>query len=428
MQDQRKWNRRAFLRLSGGVASVALLAACQPIVAPAGTIPSAASGTTTITTTVTTTGKGEARFAYVGTYTRGAPGGWSDKAEATHPTGVAVFAVAPETGAFTLIETVPSDNPSYLTLHPTQRYLYVSNEIADYDGQKDAGSIEAYAIDETSGKLTLLNRQAVGSIPAHMSVDPTGKYLVAGIYVGGSFQVLPIKDDGSLDAVSDEVKESGKGPNEARQEAPHPHCVIFDPAGKYIATADLGNDKVQIFQLADGKLVKASEQSVAPGSGPRHLSFHPSGQYLYVICELTATITAFPYDAATGALGDALQVISTVPDDFPPDKSTAEIMVHPSGKFLYGSNRKFEDHPLADAIVGFAIDEATGKLTLIEHTTENIHFPRGFNFDPTGKWLYALNQKGDTIVQLLIDQTTGKLTPTGLIIDTPVPVSIAFKV
>ncbi|CAN5568618.1 6-phosphogluconolactonase [soil metagenome] len=423
MQDQRKWNRRAFLRLSGGVASVALFAACQPIVAPAGTVPSASSGAA-----VTATGKGEARFAYVGTYTRGAPGGWSDKAEATHPTGVAVFAVAPDTGAFTLIETVPSDNPSYLTLHPTQRYLYVSNEIADYDGQKDTGSIEAYAIDENTGQLTLLNRQAVGSIPAHMSVDPTGKYLVAGIYVGGSFQVLPIKDDGSLDAVSDEVKESGKGPNEARQEAPHPHCVIFDPAGKYIATADLGNDKVQIFQLDDGKLAKVSEQSVAPGSGPRHLSFHPSGKYLYVICELTATITAFPYDAASGALGEALQVIGTVPDDFPSDKSTAEIMVHPSGKFLYGSNRKFEEHPLADAIVGFAIDEASGQLTLIEHTTENIHFPRGFNFDPTGKWLYALNQKGDTIVQLLIDQTTGKLTPTGLITDAPVPVSIAFKV
>ncbi len=423
MQDQRKWNRRAFLRLSGGAASIVLLAACQPIVAPAGTASNTAGSAT-----VTAAGKGEARFAYVGTYTRGAPGGWSDKAEKTHPTGVAVFAVTPGTGAFTLIETVPSDNPSYLTLHPSQRYLYVSNEIGDYEGKKDAGSIEAYAIDETTGKLTLLNRQAVGSIPAHMSVDPTGKYLVAGIYVGGSFQVLPIKDDGSLEPVSDEVKESGKGPNAKRQEAPHPHCVVFDPAGHYIATADLGNDKAQIFKLDNGKLVKVSEQSVAPGSGPRHLSFHPSGKFLYVICELTATITAFPYDAESGKLGDALQVISTVPDDFPPDKSTAEIMVHPSGKFLYGSNRKFEEHPLADAIVGFAIDEATGKLTLIEHTTENIHFPRGFNFDPTGKWLYALNQKGDTIVQLAIDQTTGKLTPTGLITDTPVPVSIAFKV
>jgi len=421
MQDQRKWSRRTFLRVSGGVASAILLAACQPIVAPTASAPAASTGGASAA-------KGEARFAYVGTYTRGAPGGWSEKAEKTHPTGVAVFAVTPGTGAFTPIETVPSDNPSFLAIHPTQRYLYVSNEIADYEGKKDTGSVEAYAIDESTGKLTLLNRQAVGSIPAHLAVDPTGKYLVMGIYVGGSFQVLPIKDDGSLDPVSDEVKETGKGPNEKRQEAPHPHCVMFDPAGNYIATADLGNDMVQIFKLDNGKLVKASEAMVAPGSGPRHLSFHPNGKYLYVICELTATITAFPYDAASGKLGEALQVIGTVPDDFPPDKSTAEIMVHPSGKFLYGSNRKFEDHPLADAIVGFSIDEATGKLTLIGHTTENIQFPRGFNFDPTGKWLYALNQKGDTIVQLAIDEATGKLSPTGLITDAPVPVSLVFKV
>jgi len=417
MQHQRKWSRRSFLQFAGGTASLVLLAACKPIT-PETTLAPAQGAVTT--------GK-KARFAYVASYTRGAPGGWSDKAEKSHPTGFSTFTVSPDTGLFTPLETVPSDNPSFMAIHPTGKYLYVSNEIADYEGKKDTGSVEAYAIDDSTGKLTLLNRQAIGSIPAHLSVDPTGKYLVMAIYVGGTFQVLPIKEDGSLDAVSDEVKESGKGPNEKRQEAPHPHCIIFDPAGKYIATADLGTDQVQIFKLDNGKLAKVSEQKVAAGSGPRHLAFHPSGKYLYAICELTATIVAFPYDAASGKLGDALQTIGTVPDDFPPDKSTAEIMVHPSGKFLYGSNRKFEDHPLADAIVGFKIDEATGKLTLIGHTTQDIQFPRSFNMDPTGTWLYAANQKGDTIIQYNIDQTTGELKPTGQVVDAPVPVCIVFK-
>ena len=414
MQQQRKWSRRVFLQIAGGTAGVVLMAACKPITAPA---PGAAP----------VANPGKARFAYVASYTRGAPGGWSDKAEKSHPTGFSTFTVSPDTGAFTALESVPSDNPSFIAIHPTGRYLYVSNEIADYEGKKDAGSVEAYAIDDKTGKLTLLNRQAVGSIPAHLLVDPTGRYLVMAIYVGGSFQVLPIKEDGSLDPVSDEVKETGSGPNTKRQEAPHPHCVMFDPNGRYIATADLGTDKVRVFKLDNGKLAQVSEVAVAAGSGPRHLAFHPNGRYLYVICELTATVVAYPYDAESGKLGDALQTIGTVPADFPPDKSTAEIMVHPSGKFLYGSNRKFEDHPLADAIVAFKIDEASGKLTLIGHTTQDIKFPRSFALDPTGTWLYAANQKGDSIIQFNIDQSTGELKPAGQVIDAPVPVCIVFK-
>jgi 6-phosphogluconolactonase (cycloisomerase 2 family) len=251
--------------------------------------------------------------------------------------------------------------------------------------------------------------------------------VVVGNYVGASFQVLPINADGSLEPVSGEVQQTGSGPNADRQEAPHPHAVMFDPAGNYIATADLGIDKVETFQLADGGLTKVGEASMAPGAGPRHVAFHPNGTILYVINELDSTITALNYDAETGQLGEAIQTVSTVPEDFEGLKSTAEIMVHPSGKFLYGSNRKHVEHPQADAIVAFSIDEATGELTLIGYTTENIQFPRGFNIDPTGTWLYALNQKGDTIVQLAIDQETGELSPTGVIIETPVPVSIVFK-
>jgi 6-phosphogluconolactonase len=369
--------------------------------------------------------EGETWYAYVGSYTRGAPGGWSEQAEQSPSEGIAVFAVDPETGAMEHIQTVASENPSFLTLHPNQSYLYVLNEIADYEGES-AGSMEAYAIDEETGELTLINRQSVDSIPAQLVVDPSGSYLIVANYVGGSYEVLPINEDGSLEPVSDRIVQEGSGPHD-RQEAPHPHAVALDPAGNFIATADLGIDSLQIFELDEGRLVQVSEASVAPGSGPRHVAFHPNGEVLYVINELTATITAFAFDSETGQIGEELQNIGTVPDDFPEHKSTAEIMVHPSGNFLYGSNRKFEDHPLADSIAAYRIDQESGELTLIGHTTDNIVFPRAFNFDPTGRWLYVLNQKGDTIVQFSIDPESGELSPTGLVTESTTPVSIVFR-
>jgi 6-phosphogluconolactonase (cycloisomerase 2 family) len=369
---------------------------------------------------------GANQFAFVGTYTRGAPSGWSDAAELAHPEGIYAFSFNPDTGEMTPIQTVPSENPSFLAIHPSQQFLYAVNEIDDYEGA-EAGSIEAYAIDPESGELTLLNRQPIDTIPAHLAVDPTGSYVVLGNYVGGSFQLLPIQEDGSLGEVLHSVEQSGTGPNAERQEAPHPHAVAFDPSGAYIATADLGTDQVQIWQIAGDQLVQVDEAMVAPGSGPRHVAFHPNGAYLYVINEVTGNITVYPFDAATGQLGDEIQTIGTVPDDFAGVRSTAEIMVHPSGNFLYGSNSKHEEHPLADSIAAYSIDPETGELTLVGHATEGIQFPRGFNFDPTGRWLYALNQKGDTIVQFEINQETGELTPTGLVIETPVPVSLVFK-
>lgn len=259
-----------------------------------------------------------------------------------------------------------------------------------------------------------------------LSVDPSGSYLVIANYVGASFNLLPIAEDGSLGEVLDTVQQSGSGPH-ARQDAPHSHAVVFDPNGNYILTADPGIDKLQVFEIADDKLVQVSKASLAPGSGPRHVAFHPSGNYLYTISELIGSVAPFAYDSATGQIGEQLQTIGTVPDDFPAERSTAEIMVHPSGRFLYGSNRKFEDHPLADSIMAYAIDESSGELTLISHTTEGIAFPRAFNFDPSGTWLYACNQKGDTIVQFAIDQESGELTPTRVVTETPVPVSLVFK-
>jgi len=368
-------------------------------------------------------GAGEARFAYVGTYTTNPPGGGGP----LPAVGIAVFRVAAD--ALTLVQTVPSANPSFLAVHPTQRFLYATNEIDDYGGQQ-TGSVEAYAIDQATGMLTLLNRQATGGpIPAHLAVAPDGRTLVIANYVGGNFVALPLGADGALGPVTNAIQHTGSGPNTDRQEAPHPHCVAFDPAGRYIASADLGIDTIQVFRLdAAGRLVVVGEAKTAPGAGPRHLAFNPDGRFLYVVSELNATITVFPYAAATGTLGQALQTLSTVPANFVGTRSTAEIVVHPSGKFLYNSNRGQPDAttPEANAIVGYAIDGATGKLTLTGYTTAGIKYPRNFAIDPTGTWLYACNQQADTIVPFRIDAATGRLTATGQVTPTPTPVCLVF--
>jgi 6-phosphogluconolactonase len=363
-----------------------------------------------------------AKYAYIGTYTRDAPGGDSGQAQSE---GIYVAKVDQETGQLELLQTVPSDNPSFLALSPDQRFLFAINEVADFEGE-EVGSVEAYRIDEASGEIALINRQALpGSIPAHLAVDPSGEHLVVALYMGGSYVVLPIGEDGSLGAATGEVVQQGSGPNEQRQEAPHPQAVTFDPAGRYIATADLGIDKVEIFELQEGKLAKVSEVAMEPGAGPRHVAFNPDGTMLYVINELNATIAALPYDADSGKLGEPVATVSTVADDFPDAKSTAEIMVHPSGQFLYGSNRRFSDHPEADSIAVFRLDEQ-GVPERVQVVTEDIAFPRAFQLDPTGTWLYALNQKGDSVVQFAIDQQTGELTPTGNIAEAPTPVSLVF--
>jgi 6-phosphogluconolactonase len=355
-------------------------------------------------------------FVYVGSYTKDPPGGGSN-----NPVGLSVFRFDPKAGTLALVQQVQSANPSFVTLDPSNRFLYVINEIDDYQGQK-TGSAEAYSIDPNTGTLTLLNRQSVGGpIPAHLTTDPSGKFLIVANYIGGNFVVLPIEADGRLAPVSDEVKDSGSGPNKQRQEAPHPHIVIYDPPGRHIAAADLGIDKVMIFRLDNGRLVRMSEASVAPGAGPRHIAFHHSGKVIYVVCELNATVTAFAYDPQTGQIGKELQTISTEPAGYDGPHSTAEIAVHPSGKFLYVSNRGY------NSVIGYRIDPATGLLSVIGHAKERVSYPRNFAIDPSGKWLYVANQKGDTIVQFEVDQESGALNPTDRVTPSITPVAMVFR-
>lgn len=367
----------------------------------------------------------EARFAYVGTYTRGAPGGWSAAARDEAPVGVTVWSVGAGMGDLSLVQTLPIDSPSWVTMHPSQNYLYVLNEIQDFGGEK-RGSVEAYSIDDASGKLSFINKVSTGGIPAQIVVNPTGEYLALAAYTGATYEILPIGTDGSLSEVASVATQEGSGPH-SRQKSPHPHAVAFDPSGTYLAAADLGTDWVKTFTYEGGNLVEASAVQLAPGSGPRHVAFGADGDVLYIINELTAAIAVHSFDASSGVLGAQKQLVSTVPANFPKHKSTAEIMVHPSGDFLYASNRKFEDHHLADSIVTYSIDEA-GMLRLVGYTSHpDIRTPRTFNIDPTGTWLYGMGQKGDAIVQFHINPQTGGLTPTGHISRTKVPVSMAFK-
>jgi 6-phosphogluconolactonase len=355
-------------------------------------------------------------FVYVGSYTKDPPGGGSN-----NPVGLAVFRFDPATGTLSPVQQVQSSNPSFVALDPSRRFLYVINEIDDYEGQK-SGSVEAYAIDPGTGMIKLLNRQSLHSpIPAHLAVDPTGHHLVVANYIGGDFVLLPIETDGRLGPVSGEVKDTGSGPNEKRQEAPHPHSVVFDPGGRFIAAADLGIDKLQVFRLTDGSLARVSEAPVAPGAGPRHIVFDLGGKRLYVVNELNATVTAFSYDPATGQIGKELQTVSTEPAGYSGPHSTAEIAVHPSGKFLYASNRGH------NSIVGYRIDPSTGLLSVLGFAAQGVNFPRNFAIDPSGKWLYVANQKGDTIVQFAIDPQTGELSPTGQVMPSITPVALVFR-
>ena len=355
-------------------------------------------------------------FVYVGSYTKDPPGGGSN-----NPIGLSVFKFDPTTGALTPVQQVKSANPSFVALDPTRRFLYVINEIDNYEGQK-LGSAEAYAIDPASGMVTLLNRQPVGGpIPAHLAVDPSGRHLVVGNYTGGNFVVLPIEADGRLGPVSGEIKDSGAGPNKQRQEAPHPHAVVFDPAGRYIAAADLGIDKVLTFRLNDGGLVRVGEAPAAPGAGPRHLAFRSNGRVLYVVNELNATVSAYAYDPATGQIGKEMQTISTEPAGYAGPHSTAEIADLPFGQIpLCIQPRSQQHHRLSHR-------PGTGLLSVIGHATQGVNFPRNFAIDPSGKWLYVANQKGDTVVQFAINPQTGELKPTGTRDLSMTPVAMVFR-
>lgn len=314
-------------------------------------------------------------------------------------------------------------NPSFLALHPSKPFLYAVSEMDSTDG-KPGGAVSAFSLASKTGKLTSLNQQpSGGSGPCHLAVDKTGKCLLVANYGSGSIAALPIRADGSLGEPATRLQHQGSSLNKDRQSGPHAHQILPDPANRLALVCDLGLDKVLLYRLSpDTAKLTAHEPafaSVATGAGPRHLAFHPDGRAVYVINEMALTMTAFSYDAKRGSLTE-MQTISTLPGDRTAKGSCAEVEVHPSGKFLYGSNRGH------DSIVVFAIDPRTHKLTLVEHQPTRGKTPRHFAVDPTGKWLLAENQNSDSVVVFGIDSATGRLTPTGQSIEVGAPVCIVF--
>jgi 6-phosphogluconolactonase len=353
-------------------------------------------------------------LVYVGTYSE----------EGSKSKGVYVYRFDPDTTELTSVGlAAESTNPSFLAVHPNHRFLYAVNEVGDYKGQK-SGAISAFAIDRATGKLTLLNEVvSKGADPCYITVDKSGKYVLVANYTGGSVAVFRVLEDGRLGEASAFVQHTGHGMDPERQDGPHAHSIDLSPDNRFAIVDDLGLDVslVYRFDSAQGALTPNDRKFAKsdPGAGPRHFALHPNGQFAYVINEMQSTVSVFGYDGAGGVLRP-LQTISTLPKGFSGHKEAAEIQVHPSGKFLYASNRGH------DSIAVFAIDANKGTLTPIEYVPTKGKTPRSFEIDPAGSLLFAANEKSDNIVVFRIDPQTGRLTPTGQVLEVAEPVCVKF--
>lgn len=356
---------------------------------------------------------GEGQRLFVGTYT-----------EPEHSTskGAYVYRMDPFTGELSS-EAVIKDlvDPSYLAVHPQTGYLYVVHEKGTFEGQAGGGVI-ALSVHHESGQVRLLNKQpSGGEDPCYISIERTGRYALVANYSSGSVAMLPIRPDGTLEAPSDVVRHTGSSIHPERQDSPYAHCILPDPSNRFAMAVDLGIDKLKVYRmdLEAGQLHEYSEVKVAEGSGPRHLVFHPSGHYAYLICELNSTVIAFRYEAEAGTL-EELQSVRTLPVGYDGKNSCADLHVTPDGRFLYGSNRGH------DSLACFEIDTASGQLTFRDHTPSGGSEPRGFAIDPDGKFLLAANQNSNNIVTFLIDPARGQLSRTGAEVEVPMPVCIKF--
>jgi 6-phosphogluconolactonase len=298
-------------------------------------------------------------------------------------------------------------NPGFLAIHPSKKYLYA---IGNIEGPAKQG-ISAFNISLPDGKLGLINQaSAVGNGPCHVSVDKTGGMAMIANYGSGSVASYAIGKDGAVSEPVTFVQHEGTGADPKRQKGPHAHSINASPDNRYAFACDLGLDKVLIYKIdpATGKMTDHGHGTVPPGSGPRHLAFHPNGKYVFVNNEMLMTATSFAYDAEKGTLKE-IETVSTLP---PEDRgktglSTAETVVHPNGKFVYVSNRTH------DTIAVFTCDAATGKLTLVQNAPAEGKIPRNFCLDPSGKWMIIAHQDSNTAALLKVDQDSGKLTPTG---------------
>jgi 6-phosphogluconolactonase len=357
---------------------------------------------------------GSQYLLYVGTYT-------------TKQTSKGIYAFRLDASTGKLTPTglaAESADPSFVVVHPNGKYLYAVNELPNFNGFK-AGAVSSFAIDSKTGTLKPLNQVSThGPGPCFVSLDKTGAYVLVANYDGGSLATFRIQDDGSLSLMVGFVQHSGSSIDKQRQEGPHAHWIGTSPDNHFALAIDLGLDDVMIyhFNVETGLLTPNNPPyaKVEPGSGPRHLAFAANGKFVYVLNEMTTTVTAFSYQPKNASLM-SLQTVTTLPKDYSGVKEAAEIAVHPSGKFLYASNRGS-----ANSITVFAIHPTKGTLTQVGYVSTQGKTPRGFVIDPTGSFLLAANEDSGSIVVFRIDAATGMLSPAGQTAEVSAPVSLAF--
>ena len=345
-------------------------------------------------------------YVYFGTHSRG-PG-----------IGFSVAHFDTDTGALTqprfLTEAV---EPAYFVIHPDGRHLYTCNS-------GSPGGVSAYEIDRATGQLTLLNKEPSGGGDAsYVCLDQTGRFVLVANYEGGNIAVFALQPDGRIGGRTAFAQHTGSSVDPKRQTHAYAHSIIVDPTNRFALVADLGLDRLFVYRFDEknGSLRPNDPPfaTVRPGSGPRHVKFHPNGRWVYLISEMGCTVTAFNWDSDHGALTE-FQTISTLPADFKGASTCAEIKVHPNGRFLYGSNRGH------DSLAVFAIDSTTGRLAPLEYVSTRGKIPRNFTFDPTGRWILCTNHGSDNAVVFRVDATTGRLTPTGQPVSVPSPVCERF--
>lgn len=351
-------------------------------------------------------------LVYIGTYTS------NSKSE-----GIYIYKLNGLTGELTPYKTVPNVvDPSFLTISKDRKFLYAVNELEKFEGKK-SGAVSAFAINDKTGDLQFLNKQAtLGGSPCQLSVSENGKFVAVANYSGGNASIFPVETDGSLGLPTDFIQHTGFGPNKTRQASAHVHSINLDHKNNFAFVCDLGIDKVMIYAFDDkkGKLQPNSFQpffQAKPGSGPRHFVFHPHNKFAFVVNEIDDTVTALAYNAEKGSLNE-LQTVSTLPVNYSRSNTCADIHISPNGEFLYASNRGH------DSIVSFQIDQKTGLLTYLEHTPTQGKNPRNFAIDASGNFLIVANQTTENIIVFRINQSNGKLEPTGFSANVPAPVCL----
>lgn len=340
--------------------------------------------------------------------------------------GIRVFRFDPSTGALEAVESVTQiDGPLYLEADPRKRCLFVVDCRSDWAA---GGTVSAYRIESETGSLSPIGaRPSCGVVPVHLDLSRDGRFL--GVANCGPFSpgsgrtvaVLPVSEAGELGKAVCTRRHQGSSVDPERQDSPHPHALVFDSRNRFAVAPDLGSDRIVIYRFdpQTGELSAHGQVSAPAGSGPRHFRFHPDGRHAYLNTEIAGLVIAFAYDGEGGRLRE-IGAVRAVPDGYTEPANAAELMIHPSGRFLYCSNRG------PCTLAGFAIDPESGRLTLIEHTPSDGEFPRAFAFDPSGRFLLLANEKSDTVHTHALDQDTGKLTPTGQVARVPAPACIQF--